>query len=237
MDVGPVELTGDLTTPAWPVGMVVFAHGSGNGRHSPHNRLVAQVLNHSRLATVLVDLLTPAEEPDRAKVFDIGLLAGRLVGVTRWLQGQAEAHGLPVGFFGASTGAAALWAAAGLGDQVGAVVSRGGRADLAGPRLAEVRAPTLLIVGGDDAPVLEVNRIARAQLGGHSALEVIPGAGHLFEESGALGRVAALAAGWFRRHLPQDPPARPHRMADRPAEPNPAAIARPTADLARPARR
>lgn len=146
--------------------------------------------------------------------------------MTRWLQAQPEAHGLPVGFLGAGTGAAAaLWAAADLGDQIGAVVSRGGRPDLAAPRLAEVRAPTLLIVGGDDAPVLEANRTARVRLGGPSALEVIPGAGHLFEEPGALDRVVALAAGWFRHHLLQDPPTRPHRMADRPAEPNPTAVA------------
>jgi dienelactone hydrolase len=137
-----VQLAGELATPAWPVGMVVFAHGTGSGRHSPRDRQLARTLNQSRLATVLVDLLTPAEEPDRTKVFDIALLANRLAGVTRWLQGQPEGHRLPVGFFGASTGAAAaLWAAAHLGDQIGAVVSRGGRADrpaACGPRNLEV---------------------------------------------------------------------------------------------------
>jgi putative phosphoribosyl transferase len=219
IELGPVQLPGDLAVPLHPVGMVVFAHGAASGRHSPCNRRVARTLNQSRLATLLVDLLTPAEESDRAKVLDIGLLAGRLTGTTRWLQTQPETHGLPVGFFGAGIGAgAALWAAADLGDQVRAVVSRGGRPDLAGPRLAEVHAPTLLLVGGRDELVLERNGHAQAQLGGPSALESIGGAGHLFEEPGALDRVAALAAAWFRYHLP-DPD---------PAQPEPRALHRPT---------
>jgi putative phosphoribosyl transferase len=214
IDLGDVQLAGDLAVPSHPVGMVLFAHGSGSGRHSPRNRLVARTLNQSRLATLLVDLLTSAEEPDRATVLDVGLLADRLVRVTRWLQTQPEAHGQPMGFLGASTGAAAaLWAAADLGDQIRAVVSRGGRPDLAGPRLVQVRAPTLLIVGGDDQPVLEVNRQAQARLGGPSALEIIGGAGHRFEEPGTLDRVAALAVAWFRHHLPHPDPPRPDRMA------------------------
>lgn len=203
IDLGPVQLAGDLATPHAPVGMVVFAHGSGSGRHSPRNRQVARALNQSRLATLLLDLLTPAEAPDRGKVFDIELLADRLAGATHWLQTQPEARGLPVGFFGASTGAAAaLWAAADLGDPIRAVVSPSGRPDLAGPRLAQVHAPTLLIVGGHDQPVLDRNQQAQAQLRCPSALQVIPGASHLFEEPETLDRVAALAAAWFRHHLP-----------------------------------
>ncbi|MGH9005906.1 MAG: dienelactone hydrolase family protein, partial [Acidimicrobiia bacterium] len=191
-----------LTLPAHAPGVVVFAHGSGSSRHSPRNRYVAAILHRAGLGTLLFDLLTAAEEQVRANVFDIGLLARRLTGATRWLQTQPEAHGLPVGFFGASTGAAAaLWAAADLGDQIGAVVSRGGRPDLAAPRLTQVQAPTLLIVGGRDQLVLELNRQARARLRCPNALEVIPDATHLFEEPGALDRMAALAAGWFRHHL------------------------------------
>jgi putative phosphoribosyl transferase len=221
IDLGPVQLAGELTTPSSPIGIVVFAHGSGSSRHSPRNRLVAHALNHSRLATLLLDLLTPAEEGDRGNVFDIELLAGRLVGATRWLQAQPEARGLPVGFFGASTGAAAaLWATADLGDQIRAVVSRGGRPDLAAPRLGEVRAPTLLIVGGRDQQVLELNRQAQAQLRGLTILQVIPGAGHLFEEPGALDRVAALAAAWFRHHLSHTSPAGPGQTPQDPPEPS-----------------
>jgi putative phosphoribosyl transferase len=216
-----VQLAGELTTPSSPIGIVVFAHGSGSGRHSPRNRQVAHLLNQSRLATLLVDLLTPPEEGDRGNVFDIELLAGRLAGVTRWLQAQPEAHGLPVGFFGASTGAAAaLWATADLGDQIRAVVSRGGRPDLAAPRLGEVRAPTLLVVGGHDQLVLELNRQAQAQLRCLTILQVIPGAGHLFEEPGALDRVAALAAAWFRHHLPRTRPAQPGQTPHHSSEPS-----------------
>jgi putative phosphoribosyl transferase len=221
IDLGEVQLAGDLAVPSHPVGMVVFAHGSASGRHSPRNLLVARTLNQSRLATLLVDLLTPAEEPDRATVFDVGPLAGRLMGVTRWLPTQPEAHGLPMGFLGASTGAAAaLWAAADLGDQIRAVVSRGGRPDLAGPRMVQVRAPTLLIVGGHDLAILDLNRHARARLGGPSALEVIGGAGHRFEEPGTLDRAAALAAAWFRHHLPHPDPPHPHGMAHHRPTPN-----------------
>jgi putative phosphoribosyl transferase len=214
IDLGPVQLAGHLSVPLHPVGMVVVGHGSASSRHSPRNRQLARTLGQSRLATLLVDLFTPAEEPDRATVFDVGLLAGRLMGVTRWLPTQPEAHGLPMGFLGASTGAAAgLWAAADLGDQIRAVVVCGGRPDLAAARLAQVHAPTLLIVGGRDQPVLEVNRQARTRLGGPSALEVIGGASHLFDEPGTLDRVAALAAAWFRHHLPHPDPPRPDRMA------------------------
>jgi putative phosphoribosyl transferase len=221
IDLGRVQLAGELATPPSPIGIVVFAHGSGSGRHSPRNRQVAHILNHSRLATLLLDLLTPAEAEDRGNVFDIELLARRLIGTTRWLQAQPEAHGLPVGFFGASTGAAAaLWATADLGDQIRAVVCRGGRPDLAVPRLGEVRAPTLLIVGGHDPQVLELNRQAQAQLRCLTTLQVIAGASHLFEEPGALDRVAALAAAWFRHHLPRPSPARPGQTLQDPYEPS-----------------
>ena len=202
IDLGPVRLAGGLALPASPTGVVVFAHGSGSSRHSPRNRYVAGVFNQSGLATLLLDLLTPPEQLIRANVFDIGLLSQRLVGATRWLGGQPEVAGLPVGYFGASTGAAAaLCAAASLGDQIAAVVSRGGRPDLARGRLGEVRAPTLLIVGGRDRVVLDLNRRAQALLRCENALEVVAGATHLFEEPGALDQVAALAARWFTRHL------------------------------------
>ena len=204
IELGPVRLAGDLAVPASPLGVVVFAHGSGSSRHSPRNRWVARALNQGGLATLLLDLLTPREELDRAKVFDIGLLAERLVGSTRWLHGQPEVGMLPVGYFGASTGAAAaLSAAADLGTQIAAVVSRGGRPDLAGARLAEVRAPTLLIVGGHDELVLELNRQAQAQLRCEHALEIVPGATHLFEEPGTLDQVAVLARQWFTKYLPR----------------------------------
>jgi putative phosphoribosyl transferase len=204
IEVGGVRLAGDLAVPASPVGVVVFAHGSGSSRHSPRNRWVAGALNQAGLATLLLDLLTPEEELDRAKVFDIGLLAQRLVGSTRWLGEQPQVGRLPVGYFGASTGAgAALWAAAELGGQIAAVVSRGGRPDLAGARLAQVRAPTLLIVGGRDEVVLELNRQAQAKLRCEHALEIVPGATHLFEEPGTLDQVAVLAAQWFTNYLPR----------------------------------
>jgi putative phosphoribosyl transferase len=201
IDLGPAALEGHLTVPAQAPGVVIFAHGSGSSRHSPRNRAVATALNEAGLATLLFDLLTSAEETDRAKVFDIALLGDRLVAVTRWLQGQPDvAHPL-VGYFGASTGAgAALWAAAGLDDEIDAVVSRGGRPDLAGPLLAEVSAPTLLIVGGNDPVVLDLNREAARQLPA-SQLVVVPGATHLFEEPGAMDVVVANACDWFARHL------------------------------------
>ncbi len=196
--IGSVELAGRLTIPEHPTGIVVFAHGSGSSRHSPRNRYVAEVLTASGLATLLFDLLTPAEERNRANVFDIKLLADRLVGVTDWLAGQADTAVLPVGYFGASTGAgAALMAAADPRVKVAAVVSRGGRPDLAGYSLTKVHAPTLLIVGGRDELVLELNRRARAAIPGHCELRIVPGATHLFEEPGALERVAVLGRDWF----------------------------------------
>ncbi|MBT2511556.1 phosphoribosyltransferase [Streptomyces sp. ISL-98] len=199
VDAGGVRLAGELVLPAGAGAIVMFAHGSGSSRHSPRNRRVASALNEAGLGTLLFDLLTTAEEADRANVFDIETLAGRLVDTTRWLRSR---EALPIGYFGASTGAAAaLRAAASAEADVGAVVSRGGRPDLAGPRLADVRAPTLLIVGGDDTMVLELNRQAQAQLRCENRLEVVPGATHLFEEPGALDEVAGLAQAWFIRHL------------------------------------
>lgn len=197
-----VELRGNLNLPARCEAIVVFAHGSGSGRHSPRNRLVASVLQNAGLGTLLLDLLTPAEEIVREKVFDIGLLARRLTAATQWLSTRDDTASSRVGYFGASTGAgAALWAAAEPGAKVGAVVSRGGRPDLAGARLAAVRAPTLLIVGGADTHVLALNREAMAQMRAPTRLEVIRGATHLFEEPGTLSQAAALATGWFVRYL------------------------------------
>jgi pimeloyl-ACP methyl ester carboxylesterase len=207
---GPVRLPGSVTVPARASGAVLFAHGSGSGHRSTRNRFVASTLHRAGLATVLFDLLTPAEEADRDNVFDIGLLAARLGAATAWLRQQPEAKGLAVGYFGASTGAAAALSAAAEPDAgIAAVVSRGGRPDLAGPRLARVTAPTLLIVGSRDHVVLDLNERAAGELGGPSELAVVPGATHLFEEPGALPRVAGLAREWFTRHLPGafDPPA------------------------------
>ena len=199
---GGVEVVGDLALPEPAVGLVVFAHGSGSSRHSPRNRQVARALNERGLATLLLDLLTPGEESDRANVFDIGLLAERLAAATRWARGQRPLAELRVGYFGASTGAgAALSAAAELGNEIAAVVSRGGRPDLAAARLAYVRAPVLLIVGGHDEIVLELNREARSLLRSPSEIAIVPGATHLFEEPGALEAVSRLAAEWFERHL------------------------------------
>jgi len=199
---GGLELLADLVVPESPGGLVVFAHGTGSSRHSPRNRLVARALNERRLATLLFDLLTVDEERDRANVFHISLLAERLVTATRWARQEARVASLPVGYFGASTGAgAALCAAAELGDEIAAVVSRGGRPDLAAGRLAQVRAPVLLIVGGDDQIVLELNRDAQELLQAPSELAVVPGATHLFEEPGALEEVSRLAGEWFERHL------------------------------------
>jgi putative phosphoribosyl transferase len=214
---GAVRLAGHLTVPEQAIGAVVFAHGSGSSRHSPRNRYVAAVLNDARLATLLFDLLTPAEELDRANVFDIDLLAHRLVDVTTWLRGQPEIDGLPIGYFGASTGAAAaLLAAADAETEVAAVVSRGGRPDLAGRRLGDVYAPTLLIVGGHDAVVLALNREAQALLAApDSHLAVVPGATHLFDEPGALSAVAELARGWFIGHFAPTGTAPPDAARDR----------------------
>jgi putative phosphoribosyl transferase len=195
-------IVGDLVLPEPAGGLVLFAHGSGSSRHSPRNRQVARALNEHGLATLLLDLLTVEEELDRANVFDIDLLARRLVAATSWAHGQEQLAELAIGYFGASTGAgAALWAAAELGDEIAAVVSRGGRPDLAAPRLVEVRTPVLLIVGGHDEIVLELNREAQRLLPGPSELSVVPGATHLFEEPGALEEVSRLAGEWFKYHL------------------------------------
>lgn len=200
-------LEADLSLPEAAFGVVLFAHGSGSSRFSPRNRHVARFLNDGGLATVLADLLTPDEEAvdehTRALRFDIGMLAERLVAVTDWLSAQAPIESLPIGYFGASTGAgAALVAAARRPQAIRAVVSRGGRPDLAGDSLTEVRAPTLLIVGGNDGPVIEMNQRAQAQLRGPNQLVIVPGATHLFEEPGALDQVASLARDWFAVHLP-----------------------------------
>jgi putative phosphoribosyl transferase len=202
--VGVDELTleGHLVVPARPGGVVVFVHGSGSSRHSPRNRYVASVLDQAGLATLLIDLLSADEEAARANVFDIELLAARLRGVLSWLRSQPDLAGVALGLFGASTGAAAaLWAAASADVEVAALVSRGGRPDLAGARLADVRAPTLLIVGGADEVVLELNRKAQRALRCESELVVVPGATHLFEEPGALEEVARLARDWFLARL------------------------------------
>ncbi|MGH2655565.1 MAG: phosphoribosyltransferase family protein [Actinomycetota bacterium] len=208
LGVGRLGLPGTLTVPPEAAGVVVFAHGSGSSRLSPRNLAVAQVLNQGGLATLLFDLLTPVEERDRRNVFDIELLAARLEEATRWLRDQPAVDRLPVGFFGASTGAAAaLWTAAKLGDDVGAVVSRGGRPDLALERLPSVTAPTLLIVGGHDEVVPDLNREAERRLRCVSRVAVVPGATHLFDEPGALEAVAALARDWFARYLRSAVPA------------------------------
>jgi dienelactone hydrolase len=201
-----VVLDGDLSLPDSTAGVVLFAHGSGSSRHSPRNRAVAGALNRRGMATLLVDLLTADEERIDARTgqlrFDIGLLADRLVGIIDWLGARPETAALPVGLFGASTGAAAaLVAAAKRPETVRAVVSRGGRPDLAGPALAEVNAPTLLIVGARDVTVLELNERASNAMRAPVELRIIPGATHLFEEPGTLEQVAELAADWFGMHL------------------------------------
>jgi putative phosphoribosyl transferase len=203
---GEVRLGGDLSIPEGPAGVVLFAHGSGSSRFSPRNRFVAGELNRAGLGTLLIDLLTPDEErADRLTAnprFDIPRLAARLTGAIDWLAADPHTAGLPVALFGASTGGgAALVAAANGPDRVAAVVSRGGRPDLAGEALGRVRAPTLLIVGGEDPPVIDLNRAAMAHMTCEPRLEIVPGATHLFEEPGALEQVAALAADWFRRHM------------------------------------
>ena len=201
--VGRTSIVGRLAIPVHPTGIVVFAHGSGSSRHSPRNRFVAEVLNQAGITTLLLDLLTPAEERNRANVFDIELLGKRLVTVTDWIAGQEDTASLPVGYFGASTGGgAALRAAADFRVNIKAVVSRGGRPDLAGRWLSRVRLPTLLIVGGSDELVLELNRKAQVAIPGECQLAVVPRATHLFEEPGALETVAILARNWFLSHLP-----------------------------------
>ena len=203
---GGKPLKGTLTLPLEARGIVLFAHGSGSSRHSPRNRQVANEILHAGCATLLFDLLTRDEEGEEAYTahlrFDIGMLAERLADATHWLAHREETRALRPGYFGASTGAgAALTAAATVGKRVGAVVSRGGRPDLAGPALPHVMAPTLLIVGGLDIPVITLNQEAYEQLRCTKELRVVPGATHLFEEPGTLDQVATLAAGWFRKYL------------------------------------
>jgi pimeloyl-ACP methyl ester carboxylesterase len=205
VNAGNAELAGDLTVPAVAAGLVLFAHGSGSSRHSPRNRAVAAGLHRAGFGTLLLDLLTAAEELADAQTaalrFDIGLLTRRLTATIDWLD-ATQPSSLPMGLFGASTGAAAaLAAAAARPARVRAVVSRGGRPDLAGPVLGQVHTPVLLIVGGRDTQVAEWNQMASRRLTGPSQVRVVPGAGHLFEEPGALDQVTELAIGWFRRYL------------------------------------
>jgi dienelactone hydrolase len=205
--VGDARLHGDLGLPSEALGVVLFAHGSGSSRHSPRNQFVARTLERRRLATLLIDLLTPEEEvvDDRTAEyrFDIPMLASRLVAIVDWLRQRSDTSSLPIGLFGASTGGgAALIAAADRPRQIAAVVSRGGRPDLAGSSLARVTAPTLLIVGALDEPVIQMNRDAMQQMRRSDVtLEIVPGATHLFEEPGTLEQVATLAGDWFVRHL------------------------------------
>jgi putative phosphoribosyl transferase len=207
--IPPIGLAGTLQIPKSARALVVFVHGSGSSRFSPRNMAVADALNAQGIATLLFDLLTADEEADRANVFDIRLLAERLVQVVRWLHEEPVVGGLPLGLFGASTGAAAaLVAAARLGERVRAVVSRGGRPDLAGEALDQIRTPTLFIVGGVDFAVIELNEQAFARLKGPKALEIVPGASHLFPEPGALEAAIGHAARWFGRHLRPDPTSR-----------------------------
>ena len=206
VSAGPVTLEGSLGIPNGAGGVVLFAHGSGSGRHSPRNRYVARVLREANLATLLIDLLTEDEEEVDLRTtrlrFDIGLLARRLVGATDWLVQNPDTEQLRIGYFGASTGAgAALVAAAERPYEVGAIVSRGGRPDLAGDVLPLVKAPTLLIVGGNDEPVIGMNEEALARMRAVKRLQIVPGASHLFEEPGTLEEVARLATGWLARHL------------------------------------
>jgi putative phosphoribosyl transferase len=203
---GRAVLSGNLTIPENAAALVFFAHGSGSSRHSPRNQFVARTINRAGLGTLLFDLLTPEEEAldiyTREHRFNIDLLAERLVHVTKWAGQQAQTRDLRIGYFGSSTGgAAALMAAAELPQDVGAVVSRGGRPDLAGNALPRVQAPTLLIVGGNDDTVIELNEMARDQMRCEVKLEIIPGATHLFEEPVALEQVAKLASDWFSLHL------------------------------------
>jgi putative phosphoribosyl transferase len=199
---GTVDLDGMLELPATPIGVVLFAHGSGSGRFSPRNNYVAAQLRAAGVATLLLDLLTAQEDAVQQNRFDIALLSRRLHAAATWLGTEPLSAPLPLGLFGASTGAAAaLRLAADSGSGVAAVVSRGGRPDLAGPALAQVDAPTLLIVGGEDGMVIDLNRQALAALRCEKELAIVPGAGHLFEQEGTLEQVAALACAWFVRHF------------------------------------
>ena len=211
--IGDRWLSGDLGLPAGAHGIVLFAHGSGSSRHSPRNQFVARALERRGLATLLIDLLTPGEEAIDERTtqyrFDIEMLAGRLAAIVDWLRSRENTSSLPIGLFGASTGGgAALMTAAARPKEIAAVVSRGGRPDLAGSALPLVAAPTLLIVGGLDTPVIQMNRDAMRRMRADVTLEIVPGATHLFEEPGALERVAELAGNWFSRHL-QPPSTRP----------------------------
>jgi putative phosphoribosyl transferase len=206
IDAGRAFLSGNLNIPKDASALVLFAHGSGSSRHSPRNQFVARTLNDARLATLLFDLLTQEEEPidmqTRELRFNIHLLAERLVHATKWAKQQPQTCDLRIGYFGSSTGgAAALVAAVEVPQDVGAVVSRGGRPDLAGEALPKVQAPTLLIVGGNDDIVIELNEQARDRMRGEVKIEIVPGATHLFEEPGALEKVAKLASDWFVKHL------------------------------------
>jgi putative phosphoribosyl transferase len=215
VDVGTAELEGDLHVPVRAAGLVIFVHGSGSSRFSPRNRAVARALEEHGHGTLLLDLLTPDEEA-RDLRFDVPLLGRRVIAVTDWVQSRPDLWPLPIAFFGASTGAAAaLIAAATRPEVTRAVISRGGRPDLAGDALTKVVAPTLLIVGGEDVPVLEVNRRALRRLRASAELKVVDGATHLFEEPGALEQVAELAADWCDRHLRaiRQPDSGPHAIA------------------------
>jgi dienelactone hydrolase len=194
-------IEGALVLPPKATGVVLFAHGSGSSRHSPRNNYVAKLLNNKGFGTLLMDLLTPAEDSDYRARFDIGLLTRRLIAATRWLKQQDYAKNLPIGYFGASTGAAAALQAAASEKSVGAVVSRGGRPDLAGDALEHVESPTLLIVGGDDHEVIVLNEEAFKQLAAIKKLAIIPGATHLFEEPGTLEQAASAAIQWFDKYL------------------------------------
>ena len=199
--IDPPGLYGLLGVPEAPKGVVIFAHGSGSGRHSPRNNHVAAALRQAGIATLLLDLLTPEEEQDRRNVFDIELLASRLIAATDWTGEQAATRGLPIGYFGASTGGGAALVAAAEHGGIAAVVSRGGRPDMAMDWLDRVKAPTLLLVGGLDTQVIELNRQAQARLGAMGELVIVPGATHLFEEPGTLDEVIRHAANWFLKHF------------------------------------
>jgi putative phosphoribosyl transferase len=200
VEVGPLELKALLGIPEEAKGLIIFAHGSGSGRFSPRNNYVADALRQAGLATLLLDLLTETEERERANVFDIPLLASRLAEATQWAASRAETQRLPVGYFGASTGAGAALVAA-AGENVAAVVSRGGRPDLADEALPQVKAPTLFVVGSLDGPVIDLNRQAAARMKATKEIVIVPGAGHLFEEPGTLDEVVRHATRWFLHYL------------------------------------